>query len=116
MTSATVPRAAPASVAIVRSRRETVLLALALAAASAIALGFGRFGYALVLPAMRDDLGWSYGAAGLLNTANALGYLAGAFSTGFVLRRYPNRVTLLAGLGAAALSLTLAGCVRSYPA
>ena len=44
----------------------------------AVALGFGRFAYALLLPPMRADLGWSFAQAGALNTANAAGYLIGA--------------------------------------
>ena len=31
-----------------------------------------RFAYALILPAMRDDLAWSYTQAGALNTINAV--------------------------------------------
>ncbi|WP_244495118.1 YbfB/YjiJ family MFS transporter [Bosea sp. Root483D1] len=49
-----------------------------LALAPAIALGFARFAYALILPDMSADLGWSYADAGLMNTANAAGYLMGA--------------------------------------
>lgn len=55
-----------------------VVIALGLALGPAVALGFARFAYALVLPAMRADLAWSYAVAGGLNTANAVGYLAGA--------------------------------------
>jgi predicted MFS family arabinose efflux permease len=51
---------------------------LILAFATAIGLGMGRFAYALVLPDMRDSLGWSYATAGSMNTINAVGYLAGA--------------------------------------
>ena len=51
---------------------------LILALAPAIGLGIGRFGYTLVLPDMRDTLGWSYSTAGFMNTINAIGYLAGA--------------------------------------
>ena len=46
----------------------------------AIGLGLGRFAYALLLPAMRLDLGWSYAQAGAINTANAFGYLIGALA------------------------------------
>lgn len=42
------------------------------------ALGVGRFGYALVLPAMRDGLGLSFAQLGLLGSANTGGYLIGA--------------------------------------
>lgn len=103
-------------VTMARPRAQVVFLALSLAASGAIVLGFGRFGYALVLPAMRQDLHWSYGAAGLLNTANALGYLAGAVSAALVLQRLANRTVLLGGLGLAAFALCLAGCFRSYGA
>ena len=107
---------ASATTSAPRSRREVVFLALALASASAIALGFGRFGYDLVLPAMRQDLGWAYGAAGLMNTANAFGYLAGAVSTTFVLKRFPNRTVLLVGLAIAVSAMCLAGAFRTFGA
>ncbi|HET9122164.1 MAG TPA: YbfB/YjiJ family MFS transporter, partial [Acidiferrobacteraceae bacterium] len=50
----------------------------ALAMGPAVALGFARFAYALILPAMRSDLGWSLALAGAMNAANGLGYLGGA--------------------------------------
>src|SRR3979411_2381185 len=53
-------------------------LILILSLAPTVGLGVGRFAYALVLPDMRDALGWSYSAAGFMNTINAAGYLAGA--------------------------------------
>ena len=56
--------------------------------ALAASLGIGRFAYALVLPDMRDSLGWSYSAAGFMNTINAAGYLAGALAAS---RRTKNR-------------------------
>lgn len=51
---------------------------MALALGPAVSNGFARFGYGLILPAMQSDLGWNYTAAGWINTANAIGYLAGA--------------------------------------
>ena len=36
-----------------------------LAMGPAVGLGLGRFAYALLLPAMRADLGWSYAMAGI---------------------------------------------------
>src|SRR6516162_3185694 len=39
-----------------------------LAIAPAIGIGICRFAYALVLPDMRDSLGWSYSVAGVMNT------------------------------------------------
>ncbi|WP_171016005.1 YbfB/YjiJ family MFS transporter [Ramlibacter sp. 2FC] len=52
--------------------------ALGLALAPLVALGFSRFAYALLLPAMQQEFGWSFAQAGSLNTANAAGYLVGA--------------------------------------
>lgn len=44
----------------------------------AVSNGYARFAYGLILPAMREDLGWNFTEAGWINTANAIGYLAGA--------------------------------------
>ncbi len=52
--------------------------AAALALGAAVSLGLARFSYALLLPPMRADLGWSYLTAGAMNTVNAAGYLVGA--------------------------------------
>jgi predicted MFS family arabinose efflux permease len=57
----------------------------------AVALGLGRFAYALLLPAMRDQLGWSFTTAATLTTANALGYLVGAPAAGAITRRVGER-------------------------
>jgi predicted MFS family arabinose efflux permease len=51
---------------------------IGLAMGPAVALGLARFAYALLLPAMRADLGWSFANAGAMNTVNAAGYLIGA--------------------------------------
>jgi len=61
---------------------------LILALAPAIGLGIGRFAYSLVLPDMRDSLGWSYSTAGFMNTVNAAGYMIGALGAAAVVRRY----------------------------
>ena len=53
-----------------------------LAIAPAIGLGICRFAYALVLPNMRESLGWSWSMAGLMNTINSAGYLIGALFIG----------------------------------
>jgi predicted MFS family arabinose efflux permease len=63
-----------------------VIQALRLALGTAAALGFARFAYGLLLPAMRDDLGWSLAQAGAINTANGLGYLFGAMLSAVVAR------------------------------
>lgn len=70
-----------------RPSRQLVIQALILSLGAAVALGFARFSYALLLPAMRSELEWSYAAAGSMNTANALGYLLGALSTALIMQR-----------------------------
>ena len=51
----------------------TFATALALALGAAVSLGLARFSYALLLPPMRAELGWSYLTAGAMNTVNAAG-------------------------------------------
>jgi predicted MFS family arabinose efflux permease len=77
-------------------------LILILSLAPTIGLGIGRFAYALVLPDMREQLGWSYSAAGFMNTVNAVGYLAGALFASRLIKRF--------GLGASIQWATVA-CV-----
>ncbi|MDZ7589157.1 MAG: YbfB/YjiJ family MFS transporter [Rubrivivax sp.] len=88
-------------------------VALALALAAAVSLGLARFSYALLLPPMRADLGWSYFTAGAMNTVNAGGYLVGALLAPRALRRLDARTLMLAGGTVAALLLPLHGAVRA---
>jgi predicted MFS family arabinose efflux permease len=84
-----------------RDSRPALSVAFALALASAVSLGLARFSYALILPAMRADLGWSFFTAGAMNTGNAAGYLVGALLAPRWLARFGARQVLLAGgLGA----------------
>ncbi len=93
--------------------RDTLKAALALALAAAVSLGTARFAYALLLPPMRADLGWSYFTAGAMNTVNAAGYLLGALALPRLLRHLDARAVMLAGGVGAALLLALHGAVRS---
>ncbi len=68
-------------------RNNTIWVALGLALGPAVVLGLARFAYALLLPAMRAELHWSLGTAGAMNSANAIGYLAGALATAGLARR-----------------------------
>ncbi|MBX3622630.1 MAG: YbfB/YjiJ family MFS transporter [Rhizobacter sp.] len=97
------------------TRRATSALAVAaaLALAAAVSLGLARFSYALLLPPMRSDLGWSYLTAGAMNTVNAAGYLVGALLMPRALRRFGARPLLLAGSVAAAVLLAAHGVVHS---
>ncbi|WP_163511273.1 YbfB/YjiJ family MFS transporter [Fodinicola acaciae] len=92
-----------------------VLLVAGLTAASAAVNGLGRFAYALVLPAMRADLHWSYATAGLLNTVNALGYLAGALLAAPVAARLGQRRALLIALVVSAVAVLAAAATNLVP-
>jgi len=81
--------------------------ALVLSLGSAVSLGLARFAYALLLPPMRTELGWSYFVAGAMNTANAAGYLVGALAMPAAMRRFGVRRMFLAG---AALTAALLAC------
>ena len=84
-------------------------LAVALSMGAAISLGITRFAYALLLPPMREDLGWSYTLAGGMNTVNALGYLLGALATPLLLRRVAPGTVLVAGAVMATVFMGLSG-------
>ena len=99
------PPFAPLSISPLRS----LWLAVALSMGAAISLGITRFAYALLLPPMREDLGWSYTLAGGMNTANALGYLLGALATPFLLRRAAPGAVLLVGAVMATVFMGLSG-------
>ena len=77
--------------------RYLLWLALALSMGAAVSLGITRFAYGLLLPVMREDLGWNYTLAGAMNTTNALGYLLGALATPRLIRRWGASRVLLAG-------------------
>lgn len=96
------------------ARDDTAVLpaALALAFAAAVSLGLARFAYAVLLPPMRADLGWTYLTAGAMNTVNAAGYLAGALLAPRVFARVDARAVMLAGGFAAALLLAAHGASR----
>ena len=87
------------------NHRQDVWTALGLALGPAVAIGLARFDYALLLPSMRADLHWSFAIAGAMNTANALGYLAGAMATAVVARRYGTRRVFVASLGVTVLAI-----------
>lgn len=82
-------------------------LILILSLAPTVGLGIGRFAYSLVLPDMRDTLGWSYSAAGFMNTINAAGYLAGALLASRMIKRFGLAATVRWGTLACVASLAL---------
>jgi predicted MFS family arabinose efflux permease len=80
----------------------------------ACTIGLARFAYALILPAMRDDLGWSFAQAGMLSTANALGYLVGALLAAPLISRTGTVRGFAAALGFTAVALLLSAATLDF--
>jgi predicted MFS family arabinose efflux permease len=95
------------------ARAASLWTAAALALGAAVSLGLARFAYALVLPPMRADLGWSYTTAGAMNTLNAAGYLVGALALPRALSRIDARRLFLGGCLGTVLMLALHGLVSA---
>jgi len=89
-------------------------LILILSLAPTIGLGIGRFAYSLVLPDMRDSLGWSYSAAGFMNTINAAGYLAGALIAARLIKRFGLSATVRWGTVTCVVSLALCALSANF--
>ena len=97
-----------------RSNLSLWLIVLGLSLGPAVSNGFARFAYGLVLPAMRDDLGWSYTEAGWINTANAIGYLLGALLALGLITRLGASFLFIAGMALTALALIMSGLTQDF--
>jgi predicted MFS family arabinose efflux permease len=95
-------------------RNEIWLVALALSLGPAVSNGMARFAYALILPAMRADLGWTYTQAGWLNTMNALGYLCGALMVFRLAGRVETRTLFNHAMWLTAAALILSGLTARF--
>ena len=93
---------------------QMVRLLLILSLAPTIGLGIGRFVYSLVLPDMRDSLGWSYSAAGFMNTINAAGYLGGALVASKLCNRFGLSRVLRDGTLACVAALVISGLSGNF--
>jgi MFS family permease len=89
-------------------------IAVGLSLAPAVSNGLGRFAYALILPAMRADLHWSYTQAGWVNTVNALGYFVGAVATLRLIGRAGPHRLLFWGMLSTAASIIGSGFFRGF--
>jgi predicted MFS family arabinose efflux permease len=77
-------------------------------------LSLARFGYSVLLPAMRSDLHWSYTQAGAMNTANAAGYLVGALAAGLVLAKVPEHRAFRAAFLICGASILLSALTANF--
>ena len=77
------------------------------------ALGLARFGYSTVLPAMQAGLGMDNTQAGVLATANLVGYLALSAIGGALAARYGPRKVAAVGLAVTGVGMLLTGLANS---
>jgi hypothetical protein len=84
---------------VTRVRPRALVLLVALA--SAVAQSFGRFSYALLLPAIDRDLLGSYAVAGLVGTANVAAYLLGTLAVSALSRWIRPAAAIQAGWSSA---------------
>ena len=97
------------------SRHETGI-ALGGLIALAAAMGVGRFVYTPILPFMADELGLSAPAAGVIASANFLGYLLGALAAAAGALPGGRRTWFLTGLALSALTTGAMGLAGSMTA
>jgi MFS family permease len=76
--------------------------------------GFGKLSYSLILPSMKSGLALTYTQAGLIGTANMVGYLPLALIGGFVAVRFGSRRTVFISLMVMGISLFLTGMSHSF--
>ena len=79
------------------------------------ALGLGRFGYTVILPAMKDGLGLNYGQLGLLGTGNLIGYLVFSLLGVFLASRYGTKIVTVLSLTLMTVALMLTGLAVFMP-
>jgi len=86
---------------------------LLIALAAAVGQAFGRFGYGVLLPAVRDDMGISNTYAGFVGAANVGAYLFGTLLVAWATSRYLLINVMRLGLVLATLGLMIAGLAGS---
>jgi MFS family permease len=77
-------------------------------------LGLGRFGYTVILPAMKEGLGLTYGQLGLLGTGNLIGYLFLSLLGGYWASRYGTKMVVILSLSLMTAALMLTGLAGGF--
>jgi len=98
------------------SKRRAFSSALGGLIAIAAGIGVGRFVYTPILPPMIAALGLSKSAAGLIASANFLGYLTGALLVAMPTLRGSRHGWLLGALATSALTTAAMGLAQGLPA
>lgn len=70
-------------------------------------LGFGRFAYSMLLPSMRESLGFNYIQMGLLSGGILLGYLLFSFIGGTLATRFGSKRVVIVSLLCSTISMLL---------
>lgn len=78
------------------------------------ALGFARFGYAMILPAMQEDLNLTNTQMGLLASGNLSGYLLFTLFAGFFTTKYGHRKIIISSMFLVSGALFLTGLTKSF--
>jgi MFS family permease len=76
--------------------------------------GFGRLSYTVILPTMKDGLGFTNTQMGLLGTGNFIGYLTMAIIGGFLAARFGTRIVITVALILMSITLFLTGLAQSF--
>ncbi|GLS31114.1 Predicted arabinose efflux permease, MFS family [Mesorhizobium albiziae] len=84
--------------------------------AMAVAMGIGRFVYTPILPSMMEEIGLSASNAGLIASANYLGYLLGAIAAAGGWAHGRERAVMLVSLAASALLAGAMGLTENLAA
>jgi len=79
-------------------------------------LGLARFGYAMVLPEMKEGLDIGNTEAGAILTASLIGYLALSVLGGALATRFGPRAVITGGLAAAGIGMILTGMANGFAA
>jgi predicted MFS family arabinose efflux permease len=79
------------------------------------ALGLGRFGYAMILPAMSDGLRLTAVQAADIATANMVGYLVSSLVCGLLSARFGPRLVVTVSVLLVAAALAATALARDFP-